>query len=86
MGMGSPDYPDDPADLKPPSTVSLPMHGMDENNSDSDDNDGIPSNNDPYVGYQQLNLEDVPDDNDDDDDDDDEDISNVQVNFNIILS
>ncbi|XP_037037992.1 uncharacterized protein LOC119075618 [Bradysia coprophila] len=77
--MGSPEYPDDSIDLQPPSTNSLPMHGMDENNSDSDDidldNDRIPSI-DPYAGYQQLNLEDLADDNDDDDED--EDNTNVQ--------
>lgn len=80
--MRSPEYPDDPTELKPPSTNSLPMHGLEEN-SDSDDNDlpndRIPSI-DPYAGYQQLNLEDLPDG---EDDDDDEDNSNTQV-FSII--
>lgn len=80
--MGAPEYPDDPSELKPPSTISLPMHGFDEN-SDSDDNeltnDRIPSI-DPYAGYQQLDLDDLPDANDDDDDEDeDDDSTNVQV-------
>lgn len=82
MGMVSPEYPDDPNELKPPSTNSLPMHGLDEN-SDSDDNelanDRIPSV-DPYAGYQQLNLEDLPDA--DDNDHEDEDNFDGQVFFN----
>lgn len=79
MGMGSPEYPDDENELKPPSTNSLPMHGFEET-SDSDDNelpnDRIPSI-DPYAGYQQLNLEDLPDGDDNEDEDDDS--TNVQV-------
>lgn len=79
--MGSPEYPDDQNELKPPSSNSLPMHGFDEH-SDSDDselaNDRIPSI-DPYAGYQQLNLEDLPDG--DENDDDEEDVANVQVIF-----
>lgn len=77
MGMGSPEYPDDQIDLQPPSTNSLPMHGMEENISDSDDNEPDNDTNpstDPYAGYQQLNLEDIADD-----DDEEEDSTDVQV-------
>lgn len=77
--MGSPEYPDEQNDFKPPATNSLPMHGLEEN-SDSDENEA-PNNDtlmnlDPYAGYQQLNLEDLPDGPDDDDD---EDSTNDQV-------
>lgn len=77
--MGSPEYPEDPNEFKPPSTNSLPMHGFDEQ-SDSDENES-PNDRiasiDPYAGYQQLNLEDLGDG--DDIEDEDEDSTNVQV-------
>ncbi|KAJ6649169.1 hypothetical protein Bhyg_04402 [Pseudolycoriella hygida] len=73
--MGSPNYPDESNELHPPSTNSLPMHGFEEVN-DSDDNETNPSM-DPYAGYEQLNLEDVPDS-----DDEDEDSTEVQISTN----
>lgn len=79
--MGSPEHPDDANELKPPSTNALPMHGFEEN-SDSDDNDlpndRVPSM-DPYAGYQQLNLEDLPDGDDNDDDEEENTNGQVQV-------
>lgn len=76
--MGSPEYPDDPNEFKPPSTNALPMHGFDDQ-SDSENespNDRIASI-DPYAGYQQLNIDDIADG--DDNEDEDEDSTNEQV-------
>jgi len=70
--MGSPEYPEDQNEFKPPSTNSLPMHGFEES-SDSEDESANERtvSIDPYAGYQQLNLEDLPDIDDNDDEADD---------------